>query len=238
MQPNELKALLERTKLVAASPTQIQGVLPYPVGERRRGVLFCPTGLVKARVIENGYKWNERRPISQCGDQDYSIPRRNGVLVEIAVSDIKNHLKPKKVTVNGKRLMIDGKGYPHTEVIELMGEKYAHMIISRKAILAAWNEYAMLEAEREKKQAESDAKYNRLYEAQAALMGVSVKELRSDEFHKKHRYLNAKWDTAYEYKADGEYKKDKEGKRIGHEVGSVTITIERAEEILKLLGER
>lgn len=237
MQPNELTALLTKTDEVALWPIHVEAQIPY-ISRNKRGALFCPSGLVRARVIENGRKWIERRPIAQCGDQDYEIHRRNGVLVEIKESDFANH---DNFSIVGTRLFLKRSGkrnpkpYPHTSVARLRTEKdrVIRMVVSRKAIIAAWGEYELIEAERTKISKEHEDKHNRLRSAQASLMGFdgNLNFWDSYAFKADHGYLGANYETI-NYDAEGKYIENSKDRR---EVGHIEITIEQAEKILNML---
>lgn len=267
MNPNELKAVLSKTNEVAIVPRHIEADLPWMATHRnRQGQIVCPTGLTRAKVIVDGQKWVEKRPVSACGDTDYEINRRNGVLVEyeIDIHDEDGNLvvvsgdphpdfegmsymhwvkDPKKPN---KQFPRDCKGkIPHTAIsIKPSGKATVRKIISRKAILAAWPEYAMQEAKRAKEAQEAQEKRDRVNEALNRIMGrdVSTTQLNKWGDDIDGQICQAGYDTFYEYDEDGDYKRKKKpgqsgkGDRISEERGYIRIPVERAEEIIEKLG--
>jgi hypothetical protein len=242
MQPNELTAVLNHTNVFAVYPAHVEVDLPYYVNSRasrngrRGGQLHCPSGMVRATVIENGAHWVEKRPVVVCGDRDYEIPRRNGVLVEFDPDDLPKgafRIVANKVYTGTRKG--PGASYPHTEVVTREGKKFIRMIIARKAIISAWDEYAMEIARREKEEAEQQAKYNRLRDAQCVLMGVDDPKFMSGDDNKIYRqkfgYLSAEYQEI-RYDDEGERLPEKDRKEIGH----IEITIEQAELLISLLS--
>lgn len=247
MQPNELKALMTKTDEVAFHAYHVE----VEVSNRRnkRGQIHCPTGLVRGKVLQNGVKWTEHRLIAVCGDQEYNIERKNGVLVEIDPDDLPENwgvIVGKNVfnKHNGKR---SEKPYPHTAVIIREGKKYIHMITSRKAIFSSWGEYSLEMAKREKANQDEIDKDNALKIPQATIMGFTPEAFDDMHVHNHHKdaqkfvYLGREWITT-------KVKKDSKGETIWkldnygysrtvpeEEVGRIEITLDRANEILSIL---
>lgn len=245
MQANELKALLQKTKEVAVYPAHIETDLPYYMTTRGKWGRVCPGGLVKATVIEDGYEWVEKRPLSPCGDRDYEIQRRNGVLVEFSLEDdsllvpdphsFPHQQRADQISIVGKKVYRKTNGkrvgvpFKHTEALTREGKKYVRMIVSRKAIFAAWDEYYMIEAQRQKNEAEQIERMNKLHRPQAELMGVSLEELH--EMHRRHFGIYLQADYVDTYKRDP---KSDEDIHTG-KVGRLMITLDQAEKILNML---
>lgn len=246
MQANELRALLTKTSEVAIRPMHVE-VQVENRRDKRTKAIYCPTGLIKAKVLVNGQPWTERRIIAACGDQEYIIERKNGVLVEIDLDDLdKETLKIKR----GKVYMADGKNpYPHTAVVKRDGKEFIHMVTSRSAIFASWGEYALEIAKRQKQTDEAQAREDALRNPQAAIMGMT-----REEFDKRHVnssedrfiYLTTTWNeipkrdakgkTIYETVVlDGGWKRERAV--VDHEIGKFEITLEQAKKILNLLTD-
>jgi hypothetical protein len=248
MAPNELKALLAKTKEVALRPKHVE--VNIPNHRNKRGAIVCPIDLVRATVIEDGYPWVERREISACGDQTYDLNRKNGVLVEIAKDDflkynVNIHISGAGGRVfhkNGKKRISEMTPYPHTHAVHRDRETFIRMIVSRKAIFSSWGEYALDQAKRQKEEDDEQAKYDELKNPQAEIMGLTREELNSYSSRKDGRvYLGAEW-IAVEYLTDeggnAVYKKDAYGwarKIPTKEIGKIEITLEQAIRILGLL---
>lgn len=232
MQPNELTALLTTTDEVAIWPVNVE--TPISNQRNKRGHIYCPSGLVKAKVIENGFRWIERRPIAVCGDTDYSINRRNGVLVEIDPEDLAKLMEFKIKSARlyrGKNTA--GDPYPHCDVIKRDDTQIIRLVTSRQAVFSSWGEYALEMAKRQKEEDKKQAKYDRLRIAQAALMGHAgdLKFWDDKGFRDKNGYLAAEFETI-RYDRNGQYIKDEsKHKQVGH----IQITIEQAEKILSIL---
>lgn len=244
MQPNELRAVLERTNEVAISPSHVEvAISNLRTGRhnRRPGRIFCPTGLVKAKVLQDGVQWTERRTIAVCGDQDYEVKRRNGVLVEIDPDDLP---KDKGMKIRGKKVYTASSktAYPHTLVIKRDGKNFIHMITSRKAIFSTWGEYALEVAKREKENDEQERLHDMLREPQAALFGLTREEFdKRFTASRKDRltYLQAEWRDRYKYNSNGDYVRDKKTNQPIKlpDIGVIQITIDQANKILNLLTE-
>lgn len=246
MQNNELKAVLAKTNEVAVYPVNVEDDLPNST-HRLHGQVVCPTGLVRARVLKNGVKWIERRQIAACTTEDYEIERRNGVLVEFDRTDlIKTHRRNLKFILKNNKIYLDSRPYPHTEVKEDDNGGYViQMVISRKAIITDWDNYALIEAARQKEHEEYERKRLALLEPQATIMGLSPEEFEekfvdNDTREYPELYLHAQWKEIP--------KRDKEGdvvytdntyrhRVIDHEVGIITITLNQAEKILNMLTD-
>jgi hypothetical protein len=226
MQPNELRAVLTKTDEVAIRPVHVEVEVYNPRQSSRRGYkgpIYCPDGLVKARVIQDGYPWIEKRTISVCGDQEYEVNRKSGVLVELDPTDLPQ-LKGSVST------------YPHTEVITRKGRKYIRLITSRKAIFSSWSEYE-LEMEKRKKESEHhETRDNRLRLTQARLMGFGDDTEAVDT--KQNRIRFGRLDRGYEQlRYDQETDKLLPEEQWG-EMGHIQITIDQAELIWATLSPR
>jgi hypothetical protein len=242
MQPNELKAVLTRTKEVAIQPVHVE----VPVQNQqtrgwrgRLGEIYCPTGLVKATVIEDGYPWVEKRNISVCGDTTYAVNRRNGVLVEIDLKDIKDYgFKIERVN----KVTQAGEPYPHSKVISRAGKKYIRLVTSRKAIFTSWGEYELEMAKREKERQAKRESRDALRNPQAILMGVTREELYKlyvNDYSKPGGsgvYLGADYQEPYIYDDDGNHLQEENGHyKKGEPVGRIDITVEQANKIISIL---
>jgi hypothetical protein len=190
-----LKAIMKKTDEFAVHVLPISRELPWAVKQanREQDLKACPRGLKQARVVGNGVEWNEITEFA-CGDTQYEIPRKNGVLIEFTTDKPKNY-----------------KGLEHTTV----KGKTVQMIVSRGAILAPWGEYAMIEAQREQEREREDAREQRIKDAVKAIGGID------DGSGWYRRYLDKG--------------QRKNGREYVHE-GRVTLSIERAEEIIEILA--
>jgi len=199
MQSNELSAVLAKTDEVALYPAPVCNELPRTMNQRvRGGALYCPSGMKRARVVKNGVQWIERRVVSACGDQEYEVKRKNGVLVELDIKDV-----PHKKGVRVRDL-------PHTKTL-FAGR--VQMVVSRRAIVSAWGEYELLEAQREKEREEERQRVERL---RAALRGLAAED---------------------RFDSSGYYRRwDRDGKK--HLEGKVSLTLEQAERIAAVLTPR
>jgi hypothetical protein len=121
------------------------------------------------------------------------------------------------------------RAYPHSKVVSRDGKQYIHLITSRKAIFSSWGEYALDRAKREKEAEIQKAKYDRLRNAQATLMGFDGAPDFWDWQSSRARfgYLNAGYQKIR--KADHGQK----GEDI--EVGQIELTIDQAERIIEIL---
>lgn len=249
MQPNELTALLTKTDEVAFEFSHVEVEISNQ--RNRRGQIFCPTGLIKGKVIMNGYHWTEHRTIAVCGDQSYEINRKNGVLVEVDRDDFPNwdetniHISGRKVYFrNGAKTVKQMTPYPHATAIHRDGKTFIRIITSRKAIFSSWGEYALEIAKREKAQKDEQAKRNALRHPQAAIMGVTPEEfgnLYTHSSNERNVYLNANWEII-EYVKDANGNDIYENDNYGHirrvpkkEVGKIEITVDQANKILAML---
>lgn len=233
MQANELKAVLGRTDEFAIAPYHVEAELPWNYKQRnRQGRTLCPRGLTRAKIIENGVQWVEKRPVAACGDRDYEITRRNGVLIEFkfdsklhaGTSITKGELRYKK-TKNSKIIRV-----PHTEVVERDGESFVRMIISRKAVLAAWDEYTLIEAQRD----QEDKQYSEIRErGENALRG-----LLGEDYDALRRYSSTRYrPDGYVLDADGQTVRDKKNEKTKRRMEhNITIPIEVAEKIIEKLA--
>lgn len=244
MQQNELKALLSKTDEVAFQPVHVEVEISNPRNKRRQ--IYCPSGLIRGKVLEDGVKWVEKRVIAVCGDQDYAINRKNGVLVEIDPDDLPEDEgaivgKNYHTKFNGKR---NPKPYPHTVVVTRDGKKYIHIVTNRKAIYSSWGEYALEMAKRAKENEEREAREAMLRIPQAHLMGFTDEEFEKKYVNnngKRSVYLGRDWiEVSYKKDANGKeiYEKDAYGYNRPipeEEVGRIQITLDRAHEILNIL---
>lgn len=232
MQANEFKAVLARTRDFAIRPVPIcntEATRQASPARNRSGMYLCPSGLTRATVIETGVPWVEKRPMTVCGDRDYEIQRKNGILVEFELTE---EMRRKQLyTVRGKRLIVKAtkEPFPLTEVVIRNAKRFLRMTVSCAVVFGAWDEYALEIARREKESAEHAARQNVLYDAQAALMGVARGKLAE-------RDLSVGYRTKYARKADGSAKRDKDGNIVElPEQGWLTITLDTAEKILAIL---
>lgn len=237
MQPNELKALLTKTNEVAIQPVHVEVQVENSRvgrGSRRFGQIYCPSGLIKAKVLEDGVKWTEHRSISVCGDQDYEIQRKNGVLVEIDPDDMPQGI----LKIRGRRVFKSSSktAYPHCTADRKGpdGKYVIHLITSRKAIFSSWGEYALEMAKREKEEQERQEKYARLRRPQAALMGFEgdLKFYNNPENRNRFGYLSIDYERQdYDYVKKEYIENEKRGPSIGH----IEITVDQAEKIWNML---
>lgn len=249
MQANELKAVLEVTKEIAVYPAHIEVRLPHHFTTRspkwgRRN--YCPTGCKRATVIENGHNWIEKRPVTACGDRDFEIQRRNGVLVEFDRDDFPDW-NEKKIHISGNRVLITNgfktiqhmTPYPHTTAEHRDGKTYIRMVVSRSAIVATWGEYSLIEAKREQEQQNSERKQAELRDPQAQLFGMTREEFTRqyvDRSGERSIYLGAEWTEKYKFDSNGNYVTDESGSPVVlAEVGRIQITLDQANKILNLL---
>jgi hypothetical protein len=150
MTPAQLKALLaEGVKEFAGYRVQIDGSLPYGL-KTYTSVSACPSGLAKFTVIEDGAKWDEVYTFGCGGDKVHKTPKRNGVLIEFELLGEDGN----SVTTTEKAW----KSYRLAEIVERDGKKYVRLIVSRKAVVVPWGEYALVEAEREKMELAHEAR--------------------------------------------------------------------------------
>lgn len=233
-----MKAVLAKTSEVAVAPRCIEANLPHWATARNNYGASCPNGLIKAKVIQNGYPWIEKRPVTLCGDQDYEIKRRNGVLVEFEAKDLIGRFTIVKGKVYSGTKMRSKTPYPHTTVVVRDDLRFVQMVVSRKVIAATWAEYDMIQAQREKEIKAHEEKRNRLLHPQAALMGMTPEEF--DSVHGGNRstclYLSAEWER--ERDKNGNYKRDSRGRTIeSNTVAKMEITLAQANKILSLLTD-
>jgi hypothetical protein len=152
--PAELKAIMKSTTEVAMAPVPITHRLPGWAQRNTTNLRSCPTNLIRATIVEDGVPWEEEFTFI-CGDQVHSRQRRNSTLVEFVLPE--------------GRTMAAFKALPYTKVIKRDGQKLVQMQVSRKVLVAPWGEYAMVQAEEQKIQAERDAANARLKSATDAL---------------------------------------------------------------------
>jgi hypothetical protein len=245
MQPIELKAVLAKTNEVAIKPVHVE--INVANIRNRYGNLHCPIGLVRAKVIQDGYPWTERRTIAQCGDQDYEIKRKNGVLVEIDPDDLPDtaldiewvkHRAPgsdphKKVNSNRFK-------YKHATVVKRGdGKQVIHLITSRKAIFSSWGEYELEQAKRDKERAEQDALNDALLNPQAALMGMTREEFGKTFYGQGNRsvYLGSDYFEVIKRDSNGHMVYEDNRPVFASRVGKIEITVDQANKILSMLTD-
>jgi hypothetical protein len=237
MNPAQLKGMLkEGITEFAVTTTPITSDLPYWVKPSFANIKSCPTGLTKATVIEDGHKWIEEYTFGCGGDQVHETPRRNGVLIRVDLPDGETRDKALK---NAKKM-------PHTNIVarpEQNGRRVIEMIVSRKAIIVPWGEYALVEAEREKVREGERERYSRLHAAAEAL-GVRT-DRESDGWTPYHEYKrrglkpNKKnWDKYHKETAKSSHyivKNDRTG--LDALYGVIEIPLDRAEQIADVLRD-
>ena len=233
MQANELKALLTRTHDVAFEFAHVEVEIRQHRSERG---IYCPSNLIRGTVVKNGQPWVERRVISACGDQEYLIDRKSGVLMEIDPENIPSQ-RYKIVSNRFYAIKQDGKRfdnpYPHSEVVNRNGKKYIHLVTSRKAIYASWGEYELAMAHRDKQEEESNARRDRIYTTLATIMGIKREELNTSEFKNKWGILGGTTNRVdYDY-VKGDWMPEAER----HIVDIIQIPVDQAEKILNMLTD-
>lgn len=215
MTPAELRAILNVSDEVAIYPSPVSYDMPGWLGQRnQRKQIICPRHLVRARVIADGHHWQETRTISACGDKDYKVDRRNGVLVEFDLPDGPIQPGGNELWAGTKLTPAKLRRLPHTKVVKVTTagaeKKVVQMVIGRKAVFAAWGEYELEEAKKEKAEEQKRLAYERLH---AACDALGVK-------HDDGQY-RTRWD-------------DEKKKNVRY--GIVVVSLERAEELAKLLA--
>ena len=143
MTPAQIKALLaEGVKEFAGYRRSIEDRLPYGLKSSYANIASCPVDLQKMTVIQDGAKWDELYTFGCGGDKEHKTPRRNGVLVEFELPEKTDRADWEKYA----------KEHRLAELVTRDGQKYVRLIVSRKAIIVPWGEYAMVQAEREKQE--------------------------------------------------------------------------------------
>jgi hypothetical protein len=167
MNQSLLKSLIENegTTEFAIYPAHVETSLPYHIPKSITDLKKqCPRGLVKATVLVNGQKWEEKVTFGCGGDKEHTHTRRNGVLVEFPLDAIRKDNET--LTDTEKR----ARSTMHTEVLERAdGQKIVRLVTSRQAIVVPWGEYALVEAERQKKADEQAARDAKLDEGLVAI---------------------------------------------------------------------
>jgi len=196
MNKMQIKAVLAKSDRFAITPSLVNQPIPRNlVQASKKGVTWCPTGLTEARLIEQNVVWEETFTFGCGGDQDYKMERKNGVLVEVA--------KPEGWTERGIR------DNPLTKLVTRDGQKFIHMIVDSKALIAPWAEYTMVLAARTK---DAEAKNER----EKYIVSVAKKL--------GQKKPNTGWYTVY----------DKNDKRTLE--GRITLTLSEAEALIEKAG--
>lgn len=215
----------------AVWPVDIASELPWAINNANKDadIRACPRNLVKAVVVKDDVGWKEGFTLG-CGDTEYARERRGGVLVQVPLEEFQAATEARlkrKVTLKLIRATRRTQILRHDD-----GTRHVEMIVSKLAIMSPWGEYAMIEAERQKSDVESEERKQRLnaaVEAIGARDGGFV-EVTTHWDEKTKSYLPP---DPNEYDYSVRY----DGRRgaTAYLRGSVYLTLTRAEEIAALL---
>jgi hypothetical protein len=213
----------------AVYPVDVESKLPWPIENANRtgSVRACPTGLLQATIVQDNVTWSEAFTLG-CGDTEYQRKRRNGVLVEIALETFQNGKAKPTIRTIQKQV--------RTKIVKRDDGRAVQMIVSKAAIMAPWNEYALIEAERAKSRAEEQERETRLNAATSAVGGESGRftEISRKYSEAKREYVPPPG-ALYDYVTTLEWRGDD---RLAYLKGEVILSLERAEEIAALLNKK
>lgn len=211
----------------AIYPADVEASLPWGIEHANKtgSIRSCPTGLLHATIIKDNVAWHEGFTLG-CGDTQYQRERRNGVLVEISLENLRRQFKkPPTIKALGERV--------RTEIVRHADDtRHVQMIVSKLSIMAPWNEYALVEAEREKIAQEAGERNERM---SVAVEGVGAK---SGSFKED----SGKWDSkeggylppeTFDYSVRSDRRED----GIVYLQGEVVLSLARAEEIAAKLAQ-
>lgn len=226
MKQSEFKAIRAAgVSEFAIYPITVAEKVPRHIADaaKRASVQACPNGLLKATVIEDSITWTETFTLA-CGDTEYERPRRGGVLVELSYD--KTTMPPIKAL----------RQAPQRKVLRRDGGTRVQMVVSVAVILAPWNEYELVVAEREKIREAQLERAERL-----AAVSAAIGALDSSNYARVWRAWN-ETEERYDVPPRGSYDYSVKNPGVADGVeylrGEVVLSLRRAEEIVRLLAAR